>query len=629
MSLVQAREAADRTDGALKTVKAESWPGLLELHRRWLESGGGEGVRLDLGGHDLTRAELDGANLQGARLVRTRLRGASLRRAKLEDADLDGANLQAADLTGADLRKTNLRHTTLRDAILSHADMTGAQGLLAGQLGGANLSSCQLPAGLSPTEGLANVAEASKTTQNLFFSILFVCAYTWLTIASTRDAQLLNNAAPPASRLPILGTDIPLVQFYLVAPLLLLCLFIYFHLCLQRLWEELGDLPAVFPDGRPLDKKAYPWLLNAVVRTHAPRLKEHCTHLARWQARVSILLAWGLVPMTIGVLWARYLRAHDWWVTTAQILVLSVAFGAGQGFLRLAAAALRGSERKKFQWSRAWTDARARALGAGLLAATILLVLSFGAIEGVNPIIEDRGVVVSAGMLERTIDPRHWVPRLLGLVGLNPFAQLDDNVLSTKPANWSGGEKPGEIESVRGADLEGRNLRYALAYNAFLVNGYLKKADARGGDLRYSDLRKIDFREAKLQGTNFRFANMQEADLRWADLTGAKLADTNLTKAVFDEAILQNARLDRADLTETDFTDANLRGADMTEATLKGTILNGADLTDAKGLTREQILEAKIDSKTQLPEALRLNERGPTASDPNAEPATSPGESTP
>src|SRR5437764_1496161 len=123
----------------------------------------------------------------------------------------------------------------------------------------------------------------------------------WLTVASTTDAQLLNQAAPPSSRLPILGVDIPLVLFYTVAPVLLLSLYVYFQLGLQRLWEELADLPAIFPDGRTLDKKAYPWLLNVLVRAHLPRLRASRTRLTRWQGRFSMVLAWGLSPMSIAL----------------------------------------------------------------------------------------------------------------------------------------------------------------------------------------------------------------------------------------------------------------------------------------------------------------------------------------
>ena len=189
----------------------------------------------------------------------------------------------------------------MREAGLADADLADASGLLTDQLGGTNLGGARLPSTLAGFEGLANVAEVSKSSQNLFTTIILICGYTWLTIASTTDVQLLNNDAPASSRMPILGIDIPLVRFYMAAPLLLLCLYLYFQLGLQRLWEELADLPAVFPDGRTLDKKAYPWLLNALVRSHLPRLRASRTRLSRWQSRFSMVLAWGLVPLTIAL----------------------------------------------------------------------------------------------------------------------------------------------------------------------------------------------------------------------------------------------------------------------------------------------------------------------------------------
>jgi uncharacterized protein YjbI with pentapeptide repeats len=595
LATTEARESRNRVIGADDLASA------LRAHARWIESGGTEGARADLSRADLTRANLDRAMLQSAVLRGTRLKGASLRRANLLDSDLTGANLHGADLTGADLRRCQLREATLRESTLVDADLSGAHGLLSGQLGGANLAAANLPDEISKFEGLANVAEASKTTQNLFFSILFVCSYTWLTIASTRDVQLLNNAAPASSRLPILGTDIPLVQFYLVAPLLLLCLFIYFHLCLQRLWEELSELPAVFPDGRAVDKKAYPWLFNVLVRTHAPRLRDQRSHLARVQTQMSIILAWGIVPLTIALLWARFLRAHDWLVTGAHILILSASIGVGIGFRRLAVSTLRGSERRPFQWHRSWQDARARSVAASVAAMILLVTISYGAIEGTNPDSEDRGVLIPARTWVQSLDPREWIPRGLKLLGVSPFAHLDDTALSTKPANWSGGESPAEIDAVRGGDLERRDLRYALAYNTFGVSSYLKYADARGSDLRFSDLRYADFRYARLERVNFRYAKLRKTDFGEADLTDAKLKDADLTDAKFPSATLVRASLVRAILKGADLSDANLQGADLTDAELDGANLTGANLTDVTGFTEKQLGSAKIDARTRLP----------------------------
>lgn len=570
----------------------------LAAHRRWVASDGGDGSPAILRQGDFSGADLRGALLRGADLSGSRFRSASLIGADLQGADLTGCDFQGADLARADLRSALLRDANFRDAGLAGADLSDSLGLLGGQLGGADLAGAKLPPSASGFEGLANVAEASKTAQNLFATILLVCSYTWLTIASTTDSQLLNNAAPPSSRLPILGTDIPLVRFYLVAPLFLMCLYVYFHLCLQRLWEELAELPAVFPDGRPLDKKAYPWLMNVIVRAHLARLRHDRSPLTRWQAGMSILLAWGMVPMTLAILWGRYLRSHEWLVTLAHVAMVAAAIGAGAGFLLLAGTTLRGSERRPFLWRRAWRDARGRSLGSALVGALFFAVLSYGAIEGINP--SDRVTLLTRAA---PYSPRWFVPHLLAAVGFDAFAQLDDASLSIKPANWTGNSTE-EFAAVRGADLEGRNLRYAVAFNSFFVNSYLKGIDARGSDFRESDLRKADFRYADLRGANFRYAKLAEADLRMTDLTETNLRDAKLGKARLSGAKLTGTQLRDAELDGADFTGADLRGANLTGAKVAGTDFSGADLGGVQGLTQSQVELAIVDATTRLPGGL-------------------------
>ncbi len=603
---------ADRTDESTPTgpfggtrPEPAALAEALAQHHRWAQSGGAEGKQADFRRANLAEADLRGADLQGARFEGARLKRADLAGADLQDADLNGANLQGANLQRADLKLARLRGTILRDANLRDADLTNAHGLLAGQLGGADLSGAKLPPEASTSEGLANVAEASKTAQNLFFSILLACAYTWLTVASTRDPQLLNNAAPVSSRLPVLGVDIPLVQFYLVAPLLLVCLYAYFHLCLQRLWEEMGELPAVFPDGRPLDRKAYPWLLNILVRVHTPRLRNRRSNLSRWQAGISVLLAWGLVPLTIGLLWARYLRAPDWRTSGAHLASLAVVRGACVGFRRLATATLRGAERRPFLWRRSWHDARVRGVMTAVGTAAILGVLTYGVIEGVNPLIESRGVAVArATGLAKVVDVRHWVPELFLAVGYSPFAALDDATLSIKPGNWTKGT-PEELPNVRGVDLEGRNLRYATAYNCFGVNGYFMKADVRHADLRAADLRGADFRDALADGANLRGADLTNADLRFGSAEGINLTDANTDGTRAADTNFRNASFRDASMAGADFSGADLSGADLTGADLRNADLTAANLTGAVGLTPEQLAIARFDDTTRLPAELR------------------------
>ena len=88
----------------------------------------------------------------------------------------------------------------------------------------------------------------------------------------------------------------PIVGFFLVAPAFLLGAYVYFHLYLHGLWECLSKLPAIFPDGRPLDGRAYPWLLTSLVRPHFKLLSKKRPLFSKAKVGLSILLAWWVVP---------------------------------------------------------------------------------------------------------------------------------------------------------------------------------------------------------------------------------------------------------------------------------------------------------------------------------------------
>jgi hypothetical protein len=125
------------------------------------------------------------------------------------------------------------------------------------------LTNAKLPDAVARFDQLKHVEETSRNAITVFFGLLAASLYSWLTIATTTDVALITGTA--SSPLPIINTNIALPGFYLAAPLILLAVYFYFHLYLQRLWSDLASLPAVFPDGVALDRKAYPWLLNGLV----------------------------------------------------------------------------------------------------------------------------------------------------------------------------------------------------------------------------------------------------------------------------------------------------------------------------------------------------------------------------
>lgn len=111
---------------------AHRLPDLVATHRRWLDTGGREGSRLELDRADLVGAVLCEADLSGARILRSDLGGADLSGAVLTMADLShcrlaGADLSGANLSGCSLRRADLTGARLEDAILDEVAITGSQ----------------------------------------------------------------------------------------------------------------------------------------------------------------------------------------------------------------------------------------------------------------------------------------------------------------------------------------------------------------------------------------------------------------------------------------------------------------------------------------------------------------------
>src|SRR6266545_1397263 len=630
----------------------------LERHASWLVNGTPSGAMADLSSCDLSSVDLSqedlrGAIFQGACLRRAKLRRVSaarfdeadLREADLEAADaedtcFDGANLMHANLRRAKLRRTSFRKSRLlganfRDADLREADLGDSIGLVAAQIGGSTVADAKLPRVIENFDGLKSVDEASAYGRTLFMSMLASSVYCWLTIATTTDADLLTNSA--SSPLPIIQTAIPIVGFYAAAPLLLMCLHLYFLLALQRLWEQLADLPAVFPDGRRLDQKAFPWLLNGIISAHVRGLREERPSLSRLQNGLGGLLAVWLVPITLLLFWARYLTRHEWGGTSLHIILLVGAVCVAYGSQRLARRTLRGEIRDRPLRSRLlrWAP-RCGGFVVILLLCAVFYVFSVGAFVGVPEgdyryyyqrreiRFQFRGVrygnpvLVSAGS-SRFVQ---WGPSLFMWVGYSPFANLAEAEVSRKPQSWTGRED--QLPLAKGAYLRDADLRFASAERAFLVN-----ADLRYANLSAADLREADLRAAKLDRTILVHTNLQGADLRSATgltigqlamawnwplakysadvlkslgfpadhnerinqrtlegadfherhLIAADLRNYNLRRANLQRADLRWARLECADLEAASLRGARLSGASLFGANLRRAVLTGADLT--------------------------------------------------
>lgn len=622
----------------IRALDAES-ERIIRAHEDWLaqdEAGEGGPCDLrgrdlrgaDLVGRDLRRAILAGADLRSARLDGTKLAGADLSGADLGEASLCGADLAGARLDGATLGAAELHRANLRNASLHNVDLLATRHLTEFQLGGADLFGARVPEPIARFEGLTGLAELSRGMQGVLLTMFTAAIYIGLTIAATTDVQLLNRAAPVSTRLPILGLDIPYFRFYWVAPLFLVSLYFYFHSNLQAVWARLADLPAVFPDGTPLDRRAYPWLLNEFVRSYIVRLPNDPSPLSRVQGVLNKVVLWYVVPTMLLLFWTRSLCAHDLVLTTAYLALFLVTIMAGLWFHRLAYETLSRSTLEA-----CWPSAR-RLVGRTLAcagAAAALLFLSSETFSGINFACRydsyymddydeiDRQALPldNRGVVNRTISllSYHMVNRL----GVSTFADIQEMDVSTRPPGWDGrGAALESIRLVKGADLSGRDLRFARARESFLAN-----SDLEGIDLREADLQRADLRGADLTRAVLDFANLAGADLAFARLKGArldgailrhvKLVEANLTSFDPDDELrpASNAPGEQKDAHRSERRDAGgdhrtrLRGADLRQASLVGANLRWADLSPYRAVRGARPIPTRL-SGADLSEAVLI-----------------------
>jgi uncharacterized protein YjbI with pentapeptide repeats len=346
----------------LRRLTPQKLQDILEAHQTWLESGGKHGQQANLSrtilppecplrGADLRQASVAGADLQGIDLQAAHVEGADLQEAYLErtilkDAYLGRANLQGAHLIQTQLQGADLLETNFCEADLGGADLRGTPNLLTRQLAGATLCRAKLPENILKFEQRALIEEASRSAQTLFFAMLGACIFALVSIERVSHSQLLINTA--SLRFPFFETEIQIAWLYWLMPLFLGGFYVYFHLHLLRLWEGLAELPAVFPDGRPLHQSVYLWLLGAFVQAPLVQLSQDRPPLLSLQKVVVVLFVWCLVPGTLLWFWLRYLPLHHRSVTIEHIVLLLSSTVFGMVVYGLPAATLRREELPPF-----------------------------------------------------------------------------------------------------------------------------------------------------------------------------------------------------------------------------------------------------------------------------------------
>jgi uncharacterized protein YjbI with pentapeptide repeats len=131
-----------------------------------------------------------------------------------------------------------------------------------------------------------------------------------------------------------------------------------------------------------------------------------------------------------------------------------------------------------------------------------------------------------------------------------------------------------------------------------LVNSYLAKTNLNYVNLKDSNLNSADLSNSFLIETNLANTRLNQTNLENSNVNQANMEGAYASGANFKDAYLIKANLQGAFLIKTSFVNAFLMEADMRGSYLTGTdfenaSLYKADLREAKGLTIDQLKQAK------------------------------------
>jgi uncharacterized protein YjbI with pentapeptide repeats len=423
----------------------------------------------------------------------------------------------------------DLSGSTFHCVDFSHSDLSKAAGLSIGSLAGANLDGARV-GGLTFDAVLKVVEDSSKNCRTLLLGTVAASAYVALTLLEMTDANLVLEVG--SSPLPMgIGQTVANVDFCYVAPIMLVGLYCYLHLYLQRLWERIRVLPAVLPDGRAIDEAIYPWLLSGTARSHLRGLDRPGPAYATAQTIFSFVLGWLVVPLTLYYMWGRALVRHDARLTSFHVAMLALSAVLAYSFYARAVHTLRWVEPAQQRSKRFAPLIRRGAVVVVSIAATAFL--SWHPLHG-QPLPIQRAEL---------------------LPGYRPFPRNID----ARKQDLSG-------RNLRGLDLRQANLSETVLTGASLIGARLD-----GANLSDAALVRVELAGASLVEANLSRARLDYADLTGSNLTGAILSGADLSSAVLARARLQLAKFDGTTFSETRLTDARLEGAwNLVRAQLSG-----------------------------------------------------------
>lgn len=419
-----------------------------------------------------------------------------------------------------------------------------------------------------------HVNETGKQDFSLWLSYLSLMVFLFVTVWTTTHRELLENAT---KRLPVIGVELPLVGFFILAPIVFLCVYAFMLLTLSARRHEIGhalsgsqrrdglggatpaDEGAVLERIRDITAR----VAAAQALRHARKSKGADTWLFFWRvpegrARVLGWVMFAALPIGLLLFFLlSFLPYQSVWITALHYVLVAAAIVLAMRLLGSAAP---------------------RSLALACLPLAALAVVAN----------------VRGGWIDRQVawvDPRIGLPDLPGCHllydgtrasddPLRPSCYMFSRVLVLPDQDLIGPHRTllSQPDAARTLVLRERSLRGAILVATDLRKADLTKADLDGARLDRAWLDGAHLGEARLNGAILDGADLRGATLAEAHLVGASLEDARLTGANLTKAVLPGATLARSDLRAAWLVDAKLYGTDLTRTRLDGAFLLNAQL---------------------------------------------------
>ena len=493
---------------------------------------------------------------------------------------------------------------------------------------------------------LSALNRSAERLQTLWFSFIGLTIYLLVTALTTTHMNLLLNEAQV---LPIVNMKVPLLPFYVIAPIFYVVIHFYVLLMLTLLArsakvfeDELGKVVS-----RPSRQETFRMRLeNALfLQLLVGAVSERRGLNGRFLAAMALITIAIAPVITLLVIQMQFLPYHHLTITWLHRVFVCVdmvfivflwrgyrhrwGWPLPRGFAQL--------WRERGRWWFA-TGAMSVLLRTATLCLVVWLTLvegrwynepptgfapidraTHGFVVGENLTFSDRLVVhgetiVGADLFEkaererksRSVDAGHVRTRDFSgrdfsgadfekadLRGVD-FSSIKTKLIESSfsgayldQSNFSGAEADRAIFSS--AQLRGSEFYGTSLHNANFNNSILQSTILIRADLRGSSMISAQMQGAKLQSATLWCANLKYARLQDANLSSAQLQLVNLPYAS-----LEGADLIRADMKGAVLDNANLQIANLTEAQMQGSSLEEADLSGSK-LDRASMHGANIE----------------------------------